>query len=336
MNYQIVLVGAGHAHHILAGDKVLCGVDKRRDGDGRLPIINSHSPFRADRVDCTRCRKKLRVGAERGEARMIAAADKRWDRRRELWVVPPVVFSPAGYAVDVVAEAAARRYVEEHHYSGSFPAARLSVGIFGPQSQLAGVAVFSVPMNPRVAPRYTGQTDGVELGRFVCSPSVAFNGETWFLARAFRLLRQEKAVEGVVSYADPLERRTAAGELMKRAHWGTIYQASNALLAGRSDARTLILAADGRVVSGRALAKISNEERGWEYAARQLLDAGAPARWPWEDLRSWVDRALRAPCFRRVRHPGNLAYVFGLTTAARRRIQALHAGGQPYPRAVAA
>src|SRR5690606_11047103 len=129
----------------------------------------------------------------------------------------------------------AKAFVRDHHYAGTFPAARLSVGLFGPGARLEGVAVFSVPMNQRVVPRYTGlePADGAELGRFVCLPSVRFNGESWFLARAFRLLRAEKGVAGVVSFADPLERRTAWGELAKRAHWGTIYQASNALYAGR-------------------------------------------------------------------------------------------------------
>jgi hypothetical protein len=38
------------------------------------------------------------------------------------------------------------------------------------------------------------------------------NGETWFLGRAFRLLRQEGFV-GVVSFSDPCQRTNQHGEL---------------------------------------------------------------------------------------------------------------------------
>ena len=39
----------------------------------------------------------------------------------------------------------------------------------------------------------------VELGRFVLLDSVAGNGETWFLARSFEILRKH-AIVGVVSF----------------------------------------------------------------------------------------------------------------------------------------
>jgi hypothetical protein len=153
--------------------------------------------------------------------------DKRWSRRRERWVTPEDHFLPAGYAVDVVAEPLARDFVVREHYSGSFPAARLSVGLWGPGPVLAGVAVFSVPMSESVLRRWTGgdHAAAVELGRFVCAPSVKFNGETWFLRRCFRILGREKGCRAVLSFADPLERRTAAGELTKGAHHGTVYMA---------------------------------------------------------------------------------------------------------------
>src|SRR5687767_562681 len=104
--------------------------------------------------------------------------EKRWSARRERWVTPSEYFRPAGYAVDGLAEARARTFVEREHYSGTFPAARLSVGLWGPGPSLAGVAVFSVPMSKDVLPRWTGldHTAAVELGRFVCSETVRFNG----------------------------------------------------------------------------------------------------------------------------------------------------------------
>lgn len=262
-----------------------------------------------------------------------ADMDKRWEGRSERWVAPGALFGPRDFAVDIISTAAARRFVKTHHYSGSFPADRLCVGLFGARSLLVGVAVFSVPMNQRVIPKWTGQTpnDGVELGRFVCTSAVAYNGESWFLARAFRLLRSEKAVRAVVSYADPLERHSAAGELLKRQHWGTIYKATNALYVGRSEPRTLLVAPSGHVVSGRALSKIRAEDQGWQYAMQQLLAHGAPVRNAGESLPHYVTRATAE--FRRIRHPGNLCYVFGLDDFARRQLRELHGTGLQFERA---
>lgn len=69
-----------------------------------------------------------------------------------------------------------------------------------------------MPIQGAAIRRYTGfpPEDGVELGRFVLLPEVPFNGETWFLRRAFTALRLEKGgpggVRSIISYADPLER----------------------------------------------------------------------------------------------------------------------------------
>jgi hypothetical protein len=262
--------------------------------------------------------------------------DKRWKGREQRWVAPGLLFRKEQYSVDVLDEKDAKRFVVEEHYSGSFPAARLSVGLFGIHSRLEGVAVFSVPMNQFGVPKYTGFTpnEGCELGRFVCLPEVRYNGETWFLARAFDLVRTVKAeIRGTISYADPLERR--AGQLVvKPAHYGTIYQASNALFIGRSKARTLLYAPNGQLISERSLSKIRGEERGWQYATQQLVAAGFPERVVGERLDEWVKRISNY--FTRVKHPGNLTYVFGVDRAAREQIAAVNKNGLPYPKREAA
>lgn len=259
--------------------------------------------------------------------------EKRWNGRKERWVSPSECFQPTGYAVDGLAEARARTFVEREHYSGTFPAARLSVGLWGPGPSLTGVAVFSIPMSEAVLPRWTGldHTAAVELGRFVCSDTVRFNGETWFLKRCFGILGHEKGARAVLSFADPLERHTLEGSLTKQAHYGTIYKAKGALFAGRARPRWLHIAPDGSVVSERMLSKIRREERGIDYAVARLRGYGAPARRPAEDWKSWTDRVLRLPTFRRIRHPGNYAYLFGLDHSTKTRLAALHDGGLPYP-----
>ncbi len=255
--------------------------------------------------------------------------DKRWLDRRERWARPDVVFDPRGYAVEVVPERLARDLVLAHHYSGSFPAARLSVGLFrksGPAAaaELAGVAVFSVPMSSAVIPARVGipAAEGVELGRFVCLPEVAFNGETWFLRRALAALRVEKReVRAVLSYADPLERWTEGGLLCKPAHYGTIYQAGNASFIGRAKPSFVVMTRGGQVVSGRSLSKIRTQARGHVYASEQLEAAGADPRRPLEDPSDWLRRVLVEPAFVKVRHPGNYCYAFGLDRAVNQNLK---------------
>lgn len=266
----------------------------------------------------------------------LFACDKRWSGRRERWVTPEEYFRPAGYSVDVVSKGLARGFIIREHYSGTFPAARLSVGLWGPGPTLVGVAVFSVPMSESVLRRWTGpdHQQAAELGRFVCAPSVKFNGETWFLRRAFTAIRREKQIRAILSFADPLERRTSAGLLTKGAHHGTVYMAKSALLAGRSDRRTLILAPDASVVNERMLSKIRQEEQGIDYAVKRLYEIGAPRRRPGEEWSAWLRRVLRPPLFRRIQHPGNYAYLFGLDAHTAARLAKMHEGGKPYPRPV--
>jgi hypothetical protein len=259
-------------------------------------------------------------------------SDKRWRHRVERWRRPEDgVFKPELYSVDVfTTDKHPRAFIQSQHYSGSYPAARFRVGLFGPLGELVGMAVFSEPTHRQFIPKWTGMhpSRGVELGRFVLVDSVAYNGETWFLARALKLLRKEKAIEVVVSCADPLERTNEEGLLTKSAHFGTIYQASNALHVGRTTPRHLYLAPDGTVLNERMLSKVRAEDQGWEYGYRRLMQQGAAPRLGGESLADWLARVL--PQFRRLRHPGNLVYTFGLTKIAGTMLQMKYGKGLPY------
>lgn len=79
------------------------------------------------------------------------------------------------------------------------------------------------------------------------------------------------------------------------------------------------------------ISKIRREEVGITYAVRRLRDFGAPARQPGDSWGDWTARVLRQPPFRRIKHPGNYAYVFGLNAGTRARLEEIHGGGQPYP-----
>lgn len=251
---------------------------------------------------------------------------QRWSERRERYRPSGERIDPSRYTVAISEQSPARAFVETHHYSGSWVAARLSVGLYqdrGPvwSPELVGVCVFSVPMQPAALTAHLAGP-GVELGRLVLLDEVPGNGESWFVARAFRLLRSELGLCRVLSYSDPLRRVREDGSEVCPGHIGIVYQALNATYRGRSSARWLHLDRVGRTISGRALGKIRAQDRGCVAAERDLVARGAPARVWGEEPAAWLARVL--PTFRRVYHPGNHVYTWGSAHA-----------GQPYPRRAA-
>jgi hypothetical protein len=156
---------------------------------------------------------------------------------------------------------------------------------------------------------------------------VPFNSESWFLGRCLRLLRR-RGLRGVVSFSDPVPRTTAEGRLVFPGHVGTIYQAANSAYLGRGTARTLRLLPDATVLSPRALQKVRGRDRGWEYAAAQLVRFGADPLVAGEDGRAWRARWLPR-LTRPLRHPGTHRYAWTLGGA---RLES----AAPYPKRPAA
>jgi hypothetical protein len=262
-------------------------------------------------------------------------ACQRWKRARESYRPAGEAFNPLRHDVVVLDESDAKGFVVRHHYSGSYPAARLRVGLMRAGVGLAGVAVFSVPANDASITARCGveARAGVTLGRFVLLDQVEGNGETWFLARAFRLLADRLGdVRAVLSYADPMPRIDAGGRCFRPGHVGTIYQAFNGRYVGRSKAEWLWLDRDGKVLSPRTLSKLRNGEQGAAGAYEILRRAGAPARDPFEDGAAYVARALEQGPFRRVKHPGNHAYVWAIGEKRRETMTGV-APALPYPKA---
>lgn len=239
--------------------------------------------------------------------------DKRWRSGRQRFVVPPHVFDPRGYRVEPIRTKDAKVFVLEHHYSSTFVAARWSFGLFD-RNELVGVATFSTPMSQAVVPKYldVAPDRGVELGRLCLIDAVGFNGESYFLARAMRQLRDiAPTMHGIVSFCDPMERRDpATDEILKRAHFGTVYKSLGAAFCGRSSARWLHVLPSGEIVNLRTLSKIRNEEQGRDYAERLLTTGGMSPRNPYESGRDWLDRIK--PEFSFLKHPGNLAFTWRL------------------------
>ncbi len=257
-------------------------------------------------------------------------APQRWrDRRDSYRPADDERFEPAAHEVAAIADdATAKRFVTEHHYSASYPAARFRFGLYR-SAELVGVAVFSVPCHPAVGQRVFGgqPNESVELGRFVLLDSVRCNGESWFLARCLAELRQLD-LRGVVSFSDPCPRTRADGSLVFPGHLGIIYQASNAVYLGRTRTRSKLLLPDGTELPARAISKVRNGERGADGVARRLEAAGAPSAPAAGPSTAWLDRALAAVT-RRQRHTGNHRYCFPLHRALR---PALVAQAQSYPK----
>lgn len=257
---------------------------------------------------------------------MIVDRSQRWKDRRDAYVPNGSVIDPTQFGVEVIGcMREAKPFVVAHHYSASFPASRLSVGLFRKDgvsaSRLVGVATFSQPMNNAAVPKHAALEDhlqGVELGRFVLLDEVAGNGETWFLKRAFRALRREKPeVQAVLSYADPMIRTAADGSVIKPGHVGQLYAVMNAAYRGRATQRLETLTPDGQVFSDRDLSKIRRAETGHRYATEELVSRGAPRASVGEDPAEWLGRLYRSGFLGKRRNPGNHVYSFELTTAAR-------------------
>jgi hypothetical protein len=148
-----------------------------------------------------------------------ATSCQRWRERVAKRRGPPARCSARAAEAVAIDEATAKAFVTRHHYSASYPAARFRVGMMWRPSSgrecLAGVVVFSVPMNERTVPRYFDElapAAGVELGRLVLLDEVPANAESWLVARAFGCCGPPcPRCAACVSYSDPLERISSTG-----------------------------------------------------------------------------------------------------------------------------
>lgn len=249
----------------------------------------------------------------------------RWNRGRARFVPDRPVLDPERYAVRPIEERTAFAFCDKEHYAGRGAPTRLCVGLFerGGGETLVGVATFAVLMQPAAARRWCGQDARYvpELNR-LCLRDGPFNEESWFVRRCQRIVRERlPEARCLISYADPMPRRNAAGRLVKFGHIGTFTKALGWRYCGTSAPRKLILDERGMVLSERSLSKIRNQERGHRYAEKQLVEAGAPTRSEDECPREYVRRALACGAFQTLHHHGNLVYVTALAddedTAAR-------------------
>lgn len=264
---------------------------------------------------------------------------QRWRCGRARWVSGGDALDPRRYRAIEVPHRAAPEFVLTHHYSGSYPADRLWIGLVDrTDDSLVGVAVLAVPPRKAVLtgvfPDLTPYTESLELARFVLLDAVPPNGESWFLGRVFAASLAH-GLRGLVAFSDPMPRRALDGTLVVPGHVGYIYQATNAIYTGRGTARRLLVLPDGRTLNARALAKLRAGHTGHAYVMRLLVHHGARPPAPREPVETWLPRALAEADVRTVAHPGCHRYAFplGATARSRRSVVVRHAGAV-YPKAV--
>ena len=90
---------------------------------------------------------------------VVTGVCQRWTSRRTSYRPKGELFDPRAFkGAPTGDDTAARTFVQEHHYSASYPVARFRFGLYSRLGELVGVAVFSVPARASDWP--TGATSG--------------------------------------------------------------------------------------------------------------------------------------------------------------------------------
>jgi hypothetical protein len=95
-----------------------------------------------------------------------------------------------------------------------------------------GVCTFGIPGQAKVFDALVPGHAALELSRLVLLDEVPGDGESWFVARAMAIAREECRITAIVSYSDPVPRTTIKGEPVCPGHVGVVYQALGAEYKG--------------------------------------------------------------------------------------------------------
>ena len=137
----------------------------------------------------------------------------------------------------------AKSIVEREHYLHSMPGgSQIPLGVFqGPR--LRGVVILGAgPSNAHRLVRDATMNDCTALTRFWQDDDLPYNSESRVLSVVFRYLKRYTTLKFLVTYADP-----SVG------HFGTIYQATNWLYTGLSQATAMLDLGDGKPRHSRSV-----------------------------------------------------------------------------------
>lgn len=226
-------------------------------------------------------------------------------------------FDAAQYEVEeFFSDKEARAFIEQHHYLHSYPATRFRFRLKR-RGETVGMAIFSVPVRSEVLTKHLpfAVQECVELGRLFLLDSVERNGESWFLARCFHLLRQ-KGIRGVVAFADPGAH-----------HLGIIYQALNGVYVGQGKSSILLRRPDGKALHSRTVQRVRQQKYGWRSTVATLSRLGLPWYRDGDDPSAWIALWTLANATKE-KQPGKHKYLWALQKRDRRLLPP----GLPYPK----
>ena len=157
--------------------------------------------------------------------------------------------SVTDFTVEYINRKAVTSFIEQHHYSHNVNGIQsyhhfglYTEGNFG-LPRMIGAMLYAMPSMPHTAAKYNpiNPTKCMELRRFVCIDDTPKNTESYFIGQTFKLLKRDKDMEVIVSFAD-----------QHHGHTGVIYKATNFDYLGETG-KGRILMVDGKEMHSRSL-----------------------------------------------------------------------------------
>jgi hypothetical protein len=155
----------------------------------------------------------------------------------------------------------ARQLLVREHYLHSFPGGtKLAFGAFVGTRLLGALTLGAGPANAYSLVDGANPDDCLALSRLWLSEELPKNSESRFLGIVMRALKRNTSLKFLVSYADPTQ-----------GHLGTVYQATNWIYTGLSQATPLYDIGNGRYYHSRSLSH-SFGSHGLAHFQRHSID----------------------------------------------------------------
>ncbi len=153
----------------------------------------------------------------------------------------------------------AKRLIERNHYLHTFPGGtKLTFGVFIDNRLQGAISLGAGPTNAYNLVYRAQPDDCLVLTRLWLFDDLPRNSESKVISIVIRALKQNTHIKFMVSYADP-----------SQGHVGTIYQATNWLYTGLSEAMPLYNLGDGIARQSRSLAHGFGT-----HSVKHLIDCG--------------------------------------------------------------
>ena len=159
--------------------------------------------------------------------------------------------------------AMAKELLVREHYLRSFPGGtHLAFGVFSEQRLLGALSLGAGPAMAYALVDGACSQDCLALTRLWLSDELPANSESKVIAFTLRSLKRHTQLKFLITYADPTQ-----------GHVGTVYQASNWLYTGLSQATPLYDIGDGKLYHSRTLSQIYGT-----HSLKYLRNHGVQAR----------------------------------------------------------